>query len=72
MTFLLGIGRLDYVVSAAEAKGVKLVLLLLNNYNDLSDINVYNAAIGSPHTSFYTDAKSQAACESTTSSLPYP
>ncbi len=67
--FLLGIGRLDYVVSAAEAKGVKLVLPLLNNYNDLGGINVYNAAFGSTHPLFYTDAKSQAACESTTSPL---
>jgi len=50
------------LVSAAEAKGVKLVLPLLNNYNDLGGINVYNTAFGSTHTSFYTDAKSQAAC----------
>lgn len=49
-----GIGRLDYVVSAAETKGVKLVLPLLNNYDNLGGINVYNTALGSNHTSFYT------------------
>ncbi|KAI9726767.1 MAG: hypothetical protein M1828_000623 [Chrysothrix sp. TS-e1954] len=56
-----GIPRLDYVVSAAEAKGVKLVLPLLNNYDDLGGINTYTTAFGGNHTTFYTDAKSQAA-----------
>ena len=56
-----GIPRLDYVVSAAEAKGVKLVLPLLNNYDDLGGINTYTTAFGGTHTSFFTDAKSQAA-----------
>ena len=56
-----GIPRLDYVVSAAEAKGVKLVMPLLNNWNALGGIPTYNTAYGSTPTSFYTDAKSQAA-----------
>ena len=57
----IGIPRLDYVVSAAEKKGVKLVLPLLNNWNDLGGINTYTTAFGGTHTSFYTDAASQAA-----------
>lgn len=43
-----GIGRLDYVVSAAEAKGVKLVVPLLNNFDDLGGINTYTNAFVSP------------------------
>ena len=56
-----GIGRLDYVVSTAEAKGVKIVMPLLNNYGDLGGIPAYINAFGGNSTSFYTDAKSQAA-----------
>lgn len=56
-----GIGRLDYVVSTAEAKGVKIVMPLLNNYGDLGGIPAYTSAFGGNSTSFYTDAKSQAA-----------
>jgi len=72
LTDFPGIGRLDYVVSAAEAKGVKLVLPLLNNYNDLGGINVYNTAFGSTPVSFYTDAASQAACKLSNSNFPSP
>lgn len=56
-----GIPRLDYVVSSAEARGVKLVLPLLNNYDDLGGINTYTTAFGGTHNSFYTDPASQAA-----------
>jgi len=56
-----GIPRLDYVVSAAEAKGVKLVLPLLNNFDALGGISTYTNAFGGTHSFFYTDAASQAA-----------
>ena len=56
-----GIPRLDYVVSAAEKKGVKLVLPLLNNFNDLGGINTYASAFGTTNTGFYTNAAAQAA-----------
>lgn len=56
-----GIPRLDYVVSTAEAKGVKLVMPLLNNWGDLGGKPAYNTAFGSNATNFYTDPKSQAA-----------
>jgi len=56
-----GIPRLDYVVSAAERYGVKLVLPMLNNWDDLGGIDTYTNAFGGSATSFYTDARSQAA-----------
>ena len=40
---------------------MKLVLPLLNNYNDLGGINTYTTAFGGTHNSFYTDSASQAA-----------
>ena len=57
----VGIPRLDYVVSQAEKKGVKLVLPLLNNFNDLGGINDYTTAFGCNHTAFYTDDTCQTA-----------
>ena len=56
-----GIPRLDYVVSAAEQKGVKLVLPLVNNYDGAGGISDYTTAFGCSHTAFYTDATCQAA-----------
>lgn len=58
---MLGIPRLDYAISAAERYGVKLVLPLLNNWDDLGGINSYTTAFGGNSTSFYTDQKSQTA-----------
>ncbi|KAK5154372.1 hypothetical protein LTR04_006024 [Oleoguttula sp. CCFEE 6159] len=56
-----GIGRLDSVVKAAEKYDIKIILPMLNNWNDLGGINTYTTAFGGNATSFYTDAKSQAA-----------
>ena len=56
-----GIGRLDYALSAASTYGLKLVLPLLNNFDDLGGINTYLNAYGGTHASFYTDTKSQTA-----------
>ncbi|KAK4697230.1 mannan endo-1,4-beta-mannosidase, partial [Lecanoromycetidae sp. Uapishka_2] len=56
-----GIPILDYIISTAEAKGVKIVLPLLNNWSDLGGIPAYNTAFNSNATSFYTDPASQAA-----------
>ncbi|CAD6567956.1 MAG: hypothetical protein ASARMPREDX12_000851 [Alectoria sarmentosa] len=56
-----GIPRLDYVVSTAEAKGVKLVLPLANHWGDLGGVPAYTTAFGGNSTSWYTDAQSQAA-----------
>ncbi|MCJ1429548.1 hypothetical protein MMC29_007463 [Sticta canariensis] len=57
----LGIARLDYVVSAAEKQGFKLVVAMLNNWDDLGGINSYTNAFGGNATTFFTDAPSQAA-----------
>ena len=54
-----GIPRLDSVISAAEKNDVKIVLTLLNNWNDLGGINTYTNAFGGNSTSFYTDSRSQ-------------
>lgn len=40
---------------------MKLVLPMLNNWDDLGGINTYTNAFGGSATSFYTDAESQAA-----------
>jgi mannan endo-1,4-beta-mannosidase len=56
-----GLQRLDYVVSAAEKHGVKLVLNFVNNWNDYGGINAYSVAFGSNATTFYTDPTAQKA-----------
>lgn len=40
---------------------MKLVMPMLNNWDDLGGINTYTNAFGGDHNSFYTDARSQAA-----------
>ncbi|KAL9613989.1 MAG: hypothetical protein Q9167_001469 [Letrouitia subvulpina] len=56
-----GIARLDYAVAAAEQRGIKLILPLLNNFDDLGGINTYTNVYGGDHNSFYTNAAAQAA-----------
>ena len=56
-----GIPRLDAAVAMAQKYGVQLVLPMLNNWGDLGGIATYTTAFGGNATSFYTDAKSQAA-----------
>ncbi|MCJ1310276.1 hypothetical protein MMC25_003938 [Agyrium rufum] len=56
-----GIPRLDSAIAMAEKYGLKVVLPMLNNWGDLGGINSYTTAFGGNATSFYTDAKSQAA-----------
>lgn len=56
-----GLQRLDYVVSAAEKHGVRLVLNFVNNWGDLGGIPSYNAAFGGDGTTWYTDSESQTA-----------
>lgn len=54
-----GLQRLDYVVSAAERYGVKLVLNFINNWGDYGGIAAYTRAFGANATEWYTDKKSQ-------------
>ncbi|KAL7274196.1 hypothetical protein RUND412_002911 [Rhizina undulata] len=57
-----GLARLDAVVKAAEAYGVKLVLPLVNNWSDYGGMDVYVSNLGgSGHSSFYTDTNIQTA-----------
>ena len=56
-----GIPRLDAVVYFAEKHNIKLILPLLNNWDDLGGINTYTNAFGGSHTSFYADPASQQA-----------
>ncbi|MCJ1282627.1 hypothetical protein MMC26_001952 [Xylographa opegraphella] len=56
-----GIARLDSAVYTAQKYGIQLVLPMLNNWGDLGGISTYTNAFGGNATSFYTDAKSQAA-----------
>ena len=56
-----GIGRLDSAVAAAEKYGVKLVLPMLNNWDDLGGINTYCAYFGCNATTFYMNAGAQQA-----------
>lgn len=54
-----GIQRLDYVVSAAERFGVKLVLNFINNWGDYGGIAAYSRAFGTNATDWYTHETSQ-------------
>ncbi|KAN0095948.1 glycoside hydrolase family 5 protein [Hyaloscypha variabilis] len=56
-----GLQRLDYVVSAAEKYGVKLVLPFVNNWGDYGGIAAYGTAFGNNDTTFYTNAAAQTA-----------
>ncbi|KAL2838066.1 mannan endo-1,4-beta-mannosidase B [Aspergillus pseudodeflectus] len=56
-----GIHRLDVVVSLAEKYGIKLVMVLMNNWNDFGGINIYSNAFGSNATTFYTNPDAQRA-----------
>ncbi|KAI5792476.1 glycoside hydrolase [Peziza echinospora] len=53
-----GLQRLDYIVSAAAARGVKLIIPFVNNWNDYGGIKVYVDAFasGQGHDAFYTNA----------------
>lgn len=52
---------MDAVVTLAEKYNVKLILALLNNWDDLGGINTYVNAFGGNATSFYTNAAAQTA-----------
>ncbi|KAL8710905.1 MAG: hypothetical protein Q9225_007202 [Loekoesia sp. 1 TL-2023] len=56
-----GIARLDYAIAAAEQYGIKIILPLLNNWDDLGGINTYTNVYGGTHQDFYTNAAAQAA-----------
>jgi mannan endo-1,4-beta-mannosidase len=55
-----GLQRLDAVVSAAEARGIKLIVNFVNYWDDYGGIQAYINAFGGDKTTWYTDAASQA------------
>jgi mannan endo-1,4-beta-mannosidase len=57
-----GLERLDYVVSAAETAGIKLIVPFVNFWDDYGGMNAYVTAYGgSDKTSWYTNADMQSA-----------
>lgn len=54
-----GLKRLDYVVSAAEKYGIKLIIPFVNSWDDYGGMNAYVNAYGGSKTGWYTDAKIQ-------------
>ncbi|KAH8671082.1 glycoside hydrolase superfamily [Xylariales sp. PMI_506] len=54
-----GLERIDYIVSAAEARGIKLIINFVNNWTDYGGIQAYVNAFGGTVTSWYTDTTSQ-------------
>ncbi|KAJ0279255.1 hypothetical protein Brms1b_008594 [Colletotrichum noveboracense] len=55
-----GLQRLDAVVSAAERKGVKLIVNFVNFWDDYGGFNAYVKAFGGSKESWYTNAAAQA------------
>ncbi|KAI1743375.1 glycoside hydrolase superfamily [Xylaria scruposa] len=54
-----GLQRLDYVVSAAEKRGIKLIINFVNNWSDYGGIPAYVTAFGGSTTSWYTNSAAQ-------------
>ncbi|KAJ5412792.1 hypothetical protein N7465_005097 [Penicillium sp. CMV-2018d] len=54
-----GLKRLDYVVSAAEKNGIKLIIPFVNSWDDYGGMDAYVNAYGGSKTEWYTNAKIQ-------------
>ncbi|KAK7222886.1 hypothetical protein V2G26_010889 [Clonostachys chloroleuca] len=54
-----GLERLDYVVSAAEKRGLKLVINFVNYWDDFGGMNAYITAFGGDKTGWYTNKAAQ-------------
>jgi len=55
-----GLQRLDYVVSSAEAHGIKLIINFTNNWTDFGGMQAYVNFFGGAITDWYTTATIQA------------
>ncbi|MDQ2901328.1 MAG: cellulase family glycosylhydrolase, partial [Acidobacteriota bacterium] len=65
-----GLERLDYAVEAAKARGMKLILPLVNNWKDFGGIDQYVAWFGlTRHSDFYTNANARQAYQAWVSHL---
>ncbi|KAF7116944.1 hypothetical protein CNMCM5793_005574 [Aspergillus hiratsukae] len=57
-----GLQRLDYVVSSAEKRGIKLIINFVNNWDDYGGMNAYVKAYGeTDHNAFYSNKDIQKA-----------
>eukprot|EP01100_Stratorugosa_tubuloviscum_P015576 TRINITY_DN903_c0_g1_i10.p1 TRINITY_DN903_c0_g1~~TRINITY_DN903_c0_g1_i10.p1 ORF type:complete len:571 (-),score=233.47 TRINITY_DN903_c0_g1_i10:97-1809(-) len=57
-----GLENLDYVVYSASKHGLKLILTLVNNWNDFGGMDQYNAWYGlTYHSDFYTNSNTKQA-----------
>ncbi|KAI1465407.1 carbohydrate-binding module family 1 [Daldinia caldariorum] len=54
-----GLQRLDYVVSSAEKRGIKLIINFVNNWSDYGGIPAYVTAFGGTQQTWYTNAAAQ-------------
>ncbi|CAG9949782.1 unnamed protein product [Clonostachys rosea f. rosea IK726] len=54
-----GLQRLDYVVSAATSRGLKLIINFVNNWDDYGGIKAYTNAFGGTHQEWYTNTAAQ-------------
>jgi mannan endo-1,4-beta-mannosidase len=55
-----GLQRLDYVVSSAEAHGIKLVINFVNYWDAYGGMPLYNSYYGTDATTWYTSSAVQA------------
>jgi mannan endo-1,4-beta-mannosidase len=55
-----GLQRLDYVVQAAEANDLKLIINFVNNWSDYGGMAAYVTAFGGNTSTWYTNAAAQA------------
>ncbi|KAL4982236.1 glycoside hydrolase superfamily [Aspergillus falconensis] len=56
-----GLERLDYIVSAAEERGIKLIIPFVNNWDDYGGMNAYVDTYGGDKPGWYTNPSIQAA-----------
>ncbi|MDQ6665930.1 MAG: cellulase family glycosylhydrolase [Acidobacteriota bacterium] len=65
-----GLERLDYAVQAASARGIKLILPLVNNWNDFGGIDQYVAWFGlASHSEFFSNVNAREAYKAWVSHL---
>ncbi|KAH8693950.1 glycoside hydrolase superfamily [Talaromyces proteolyticus] len=56
-----GLQKLDYAVSGAESRGVKLIINIVNNWDNYRGMNAYVVAYGGTLTGWYNNTQIQAA-----------
>ncbi|KAB5546947.1 glycoside hydrolase family 5 protein [Coniochaeta sp. 2T2.1] len=54
-----GLQRLDYVVSTAQAHGLKLIINFVNNWNDYGGMQAYANAFGGSTSTWYSNTAAQ-------------